>query len=254
MTAVDQLRHPAPMENAGPLISDRQSDAGEGGLLAAGRAAPTGTSAFILRSMVAACVGVGVFSGDPGTSAGYARVVPSMGTGSGGHRAAGTALQLRHARDRAPAVLELHRLSGLTFEELADMLGVTRRSLHHWANGRRIGGGNEVRLYRLLATVQRMDRGEATLNRRLLRQPDERGETLFGLLKAGRVEEAERAAGRGPGRVADPSLPLSRDAWAARQPPPPAELLGASREAIATPGRRLLRAKRLVLPRGVAKA
>src|SRR5262245_8901698 len=36
------------------------------------------------------------------------------------------------------AVMEIRRRSGLTWEELGDLFGVSRRSVHHWASGKTV--------------------------------------------------------------------------------------------------------------------
>lgn len=216
-----------------------------------GIGAATRASPFQSPAWPSTRVGLRIFVDDPGTTTGYVSSLPSEGTGVGGLPAATASSQWAGTRNAAPAILELHRISGLTFEELARLLRVTRRSLHHWANGRRIAGANEARLYRLLAAMRRMDRGDAARNRRLLLEPDETGKTLLNLLAEGRIDEAERRAGRGPGRTAGPSVPLSAEAWATRHPPHPADLIGGSSEPIATPEPRLLRSRpvRLLRPR-----
>src|SRR5918996_4642559 len=42
----------------------------------------------------------------------------------------------------AALVLELHRLSGLTWAQLASVFGVDRRAIHFWAAGRPMSAGN----------------------------------------------------------------------------------------------------------------
>jgi hypothetical protein len=101
------------------------------------------------------------------------------------------------ARD---AIFELRRLSGLTWEELATLLSVTRRSLHLWANGGPINGVNERHVRDLLMAVRALDRGTARENRGLLLAPLQSGGTISELLQAGHFEDAVDIAGRGPGR------------------------------------------------------
>ena len=69
---------------------------------------------------------------------------------------------------------------------------------------------------------------EPTGTRRLLVTPYEDNRTLFALLRGGReLAEAEELAG--PARKRDNAsvATLSSDAWSARKPPHPVELLGA---------------------------
>ena len=68
-----------------------------------------------------------------------------------------TVLSFR-ARD---GIFELRRLTGFTWDELALLLSVTRRSLHLWANGGPINTPNEKRVRDLLVTMRKLDRGNA---------------------------------------------------------------------------------------------
>ena len=40
------------------------------------------------------------------------------------------------AESTAEAIMEIRRRSGLTWQELGDLFDVSRRSIHHWANGK----------------------------------------------------------------------------------------------------------------------
>jgi hypothetical protein len=102
------------------------------------------------------------------------------------------------------ALHQLRRLSGLTWENLADVLGVTRRSLHLWANGGPINSHNEKQVRDLLATMHALDRGTATENRRLLLTSVDSGKTFADLLRTREFAKAVFLAGRGTGR---PALP-----------------------------------------------
>jgi hypothetical protein len=50
----------------------------------------------------------------------------------------------------------LHRESGLTWEQLARTLGVSRRSVHAWAGGQRVSGRNLERLSHVYFTIRRI--------------------------------------------------------------------------------------------------
>ena len=80
---------------------------------------------------------------------------------------------------------ELRRLSGLTWDQLARLFGVSRRSVHFWASGKPMAPSNEEHLRRLLAVVRKVDRGSARANRAILLGADEDGISLFDLLAAG---------------------------------------------------------------------
>ena len=129
------------------------------------------------------------------------------------------------------AVSELRRISGLTWHQLGQLLGVSRRSVHYWASGKPLNAGNEERLMRVLAIVRAADRGSASGTRAVLLDGDG-GTTPFDMLAATRFEDARRALGRGRARPV-PALPgLSAEAKAARRPLPPEELYDAKSERV----------------------
>lgn len=51
-------------------------------------------------------------------------------------------------------VQRAHSVSGLTWEQLARLFGVSRRSLHAWASGARLSGANAERLAELSTLLQ----------------------------------------------------------------------------------------------------
>lgn len=83
------------------------------------------------------------------------------------------------------AIAELRSLSGLTWEQLARLMGVSRRSLHLWASGKPMAATNEEKLARVLAILKQLDRGAAAANRAWLLAPSSEGQLPFDLLKAG---------------------------------------------------------------------
>ncbi|MFU8805076.1 MAG: hypothetical protein ACNA8W_14780 [Bradymonadaceae bacterium] len=54
---------------------------------------------------------------------------------------------------------------------LADVCGVSRRSVHLWASGKSMSEGHEEHLRQTLAAVRAIDRGKASANRALLLSP-----------------------------------------------------------------------------------
>lgn len=93
------------------------------------------------------------------------------------------------------ALRELRRLSGLTWDQLARLFNVSRRSLHFWASGQPLSRSNEEQLNRLLGAMRYVNRGSASLNRNLLFRPDAHGSPPFDLLVAGKYEEFKRIVG-----------------------------------------------------------
>lgn len=124
------------------------------------------------------------------------------------------------------AVMELRRLTGLTWEQLADLFSVNRRSVHNWASGRTPSRRNEERLRRLLAVMRAVDRGSVQANRSALFGSLRDGLVLFELLKEGRYSEVQAAIGQTGTRRHTPR-PLSRQVEEARRPAGPDVLVGA---------------------------
>lgn len=124
-----------------------------------------------------------------------------------------------------PAIMEIRRLSGMTWEQLASLFEVSRRTVHFWASGKALNSYNERKLYRVLSTIQQIDRGTAQENRQLLFTA--RGGVLpFELIRTGRYEEAAKLVGETT--FQRPNLtPLSEAAWNARRPASPHLLVGA---------------------------
>lgn len=59
----------------------------------------------------------------------------------------------------AKAIRKAHEDSGLTWEQLARIFGVSRRSLHLWANGARMNATNAEMLMDFLNLIEVMDAG-----------------------------------------------------------------------------------------------
>jgi DNA-binding transcriptional regulator YiaG len=135
------------------------------------------------------------------------------------------------AEPAGAAIGELRRLSGFTWDQLARIFHVSRRSLHFWASGKAMAPSNEEHLQRLLSVVRRIDRGSASANRAALLGICEDGSLLFDLLAAGDYERVLSLLGPGEAhRVSPPKL--SEEARAARAPHPPEELVGALQDRI----------------------
>ena len=116
------------------------------------------------------------------------------------------------------AVAELRRVSGLTWEQIAVVLGVSRRSLHFWASGKPMLPANEERLQRVLSVVRSVDRGSAAKTRRLLLSAGSGSEIALDVLAAARYDDVIALLGRGPGREAVKRVALGEEARARRRP------------------------------------
>jgi DNA-binding transcriptional regulator YiaG len=119
------------------------------------------------------------------------------------------------------ALSELRRLSGLTWDQLAKLFNVSRRSLHFWASGQPLSRFNEEHLNRLLGTIRYIDRGSASLNRSLLLRPDGNGNPLFDLLVAVKYEEFKQIVGSGNAPQKVELGALSEEERRMRMPLPP---------------------------------
>ncbi|NJK69643.1 MAG: helix-turn-helix transcriptional regulator [Microcoleus sp. SU_5_3] len=126
---------------------------------------------------------------------------------------------------------ELRKLSGLTWEQLAKLFNVSRRSLHFWASGQPLSRFNEEQLNRLLEAIQYIDRGSANLNRSLLLKGSN-GHLFFDLLVAGKYEEFKKIVGCGNAPQKPQLSSLSEDTLAASRPQNPADLVDAFQEPI----------------------
>ena len=144
------------------------------------------------------------------------------------------------ARD---GIFELRRLTGLTWEELAALLSVTRRSLHLWANGGAINAPNERHVRDLLAAMRELDRGTARENRALLLAPLRDGDSTVGDLLRGRhFADALKLVGRGRGRAAP--APVTGEALWKPEKLSVADMLGTSGDRIHTDEGRALPPRR----------
>ena len=153
------------------------------------------------------------------------------------------------ARRGGTAIAELRRLSGLTWEQLAELFSTSRRTVHFWASGKGMSAGNETKLARVLGAMKTVDRGSASVNRRRLFAPARDGTVPFDLLRDGEYERAIEAIGtsdvvrRRPG-------PPSPTTVAARRPAAPEDLVDARQDSVDVSSGRLLGATPLPDRRG----
>lgn len=130
------------------------------------------------------------------------------------------------------AISELRRRSGLTWEQLARLFGVARRSVHFWASGKPMNAANEQRLGRLLAVVRYIDRGSARATRAAIVTASPDGVIPFDLLVKDAFDDVTERLGAGPGRVIPTLPPLSVTARMERMPPAPEERVGALQDTV----------------------
>ena len=135
------------------------------------------------------------------------------------------------------AISELRRISGLTWHQLGQLLGVSRRSVHYWASGKPLNAGNRKRLMRVLDVIRAAYRGSARATRAALLDAGA-GTTPLDMLAALRFDDARSALGQRRARPVPALAELSAEAKAARKPLPPQELYDAKSERVhREPGR-----------------
>lgn len=116
---------------------------------------------------------------------------------------------------------EVKRLTGWSWERVAQALGCTRQAIHGWTVGREINQNNAERLAKLYATILYIDRGSAEDNRALLNTDLGNGLIAAELIDQGRFEELRTFAGEGGhsrdvtpwSRLADEELSVAREHW-----------------------------------------
>lgn len=90
------------------------------------------------------------------------------------------------------AICEIRLLSGLDWEELADLFGVASTSeINSWAGGIPLSKKNETVVYKMLAAMRHLYQGlGSTTHPFLMKVNPSSGKSRFGLLKALRFEDA----------------------------------------------------------------
>ena len=136
----------------------------------------------------------------------------------------------RLAEDRSEftsdAIAEFRRTSGLTWEQIGRLFGVSQRSVHFWASGKPMSADEEQHLVQVLDIARQADRGDAQSNLAALFKGSADG-TPFDLLASQRFEEARARLGRGPGHRRVTLRPLDAKAATERLPLPPEALIDA---------------------------
>lgn len=82
-------------------------------------------------------------------------------------------------------IFEFRRISGLTWDKIAEIFGVTRRAVHFWANGKPMEDFRAEKLHYLITAIRKIDTGYAVQNRRILFAKNESGISLLDLFRKG---------------------------------------------------------------------
>lgn len=130
------------------------------------------------------------------------------------------------------AIAELRRLSGLTWEQLARLFNVSRRSLHFWASGKAMAAGNEVHLHRILAVLREADHGSAGATRTRLLAIGDDGAIPLDLLASGHYDRALSILGAGSSLLRTKVTRPAPTVADVRAPRPPDELVDALQDRV----------------------
>ncbi|PSJ36284.1 hypothetical protein C7I55_26685 [Sphingomonas deserti] len=147
-----------------------------------------------------------------------------------------------HVRTAAQDLVDrIRSRSGLTFEEIAPLLQISRRALHKWRAGDAISSGNERRLRSLADVVDRIATGDEQTTRRRLLDRQTGTVSAYDLLAEERFEAAVAMATGVKGKSKYKPNPggLRDDIVARLSPAPDIEALP-----VGTPSARRLRRSR----------
>jgi hypothetical protein len=136
-----------------------------------------------------------------------------------------TALLFYESSESPPSINELKKLSGLTWEQIAKIFNVSRRSIHFWASGKKLSPFNTECLNRFVMTLRYIDRGSADVNRSLLLESHQGSDIPLNLLKDGKFNEVKRILGKGNSVIRGKTKQLSVEATESRRPPSPKDLV-----------------------------
>jgi DNA-binding transcriptional regulator YiaG len=79
----------------------------------------------------------------------------------------------------AKSVRALHERSGLTWDELAYIFGVSRRTLHNWSTGGQVSASHAQAIASVMGVIHEVDAGDPKLTRSKLLAPTAEGETAY---------------------------------------------------------------------------
>ena len=137
------------------------------------------------------------------------------------------------------AIHEVRRLTGLTWDEIADLFQVTRRSAHYWANGGALSTEHALQLAAVQKIIKRVRPRPSKELRLVLLARTASGERLLELLRSGNEEPIVRAIDAAP-RMSAPEAPHPDTAM-----PRPWQLMGTSADRPALSPEPLVRSRRL---------
>ena len=136
----------------------------------------------------------------------------------------------------ARSILTIRQLANLTWDETAKIFGVSRRSVHLWANGRRPSSEQERKLNRVLGILSTYKTLAPSVLREKLMASAEPGTLFFDLLCEDKFEAFQALFSIEP-KMEQYTVPSRSFETARHSPPPPTLLLDALQDRPVTPGK-----------------
>jgi DNA-binding transcriptional regulator YiaG len=137
-----------------------------------------------------------------------------------------------HTISQTAAISEIRRRSALTWDQIACLFDVSRRSVHFWASGKAMNAANEEKLNQLLRTIRYIDRGASRSTREALTSAMKDGTIPFELLVQGEFDEVMGRLGQGRGRDEIAMIPVPTKPIHVVTPPSPDQLVGALHDTV----------------------
>ena len=137
-----------------------------------------GTRKFITCAFMAGCAVTSTLSAvTPADAAAFNAVTAQPSTQSA---IPAVAPEPSVAQTAVPAMLQrLRRLSSLSWGDIAQTVGVSRRTIHNWLTGARVAGVHLTRLLELSRVVDTISTGSAETTRTALMQPNANGRSIL---------------------------------------------------------------------------
>lgn len=129
-------------------------------------------------------------------------------------------------------ICEVHRLSGLTWKQIAEIFDVTVHIVFSWVSGKPMDELDKDRLNGLLKTIRHINRGAPDMTRPVLFTASQDGDTPYDLLTKGLFDDAAGRVGPGNARPIPKVPPVDPSEWTWKLPPPPGYLIGALHDPI----------------------
>jgi hypothetical protein len=104
-------------------------------------------------------------------------------------------------RTSSELIVELKRVSGLTWAQISEVFDVNARALHYWKVGKPVSAENHQKLGGAVAMLRFIDRGTGEENKLLLLSEARDGKTFLELMKVGEFQSIMDLASKGAGRI-----------------------------------------------------